>query len=113
MEGLGSWYKSIVHLKMNFDQIVTRHFSFRTILHFNLCSRFTDINHDLYQQNRIFPPKKIKILDSTIVRKITSPSNEKKTLPNPNNEEVHFRTGEFGICRVIFPKAMETNNKPT
>ena len=110
MEGLGSWYKSIVHLKMNCDQIVTRHISFRTILHFNLCSRFTDKNHDLYQQNRIFSPKRLKY---QIVRKITSPSNEKKTLPNPNNEEVHFRTGVFGICRVIFPKAMETNNKPT
>ena len=110
MEGLGSWYKSIVHLKMNCDQIVTRHFSFRTILHFNLCSRFTDKYHDLYQQNRIFSPKKIKISDST---KDNVTKQQKKTLPNPNNEEVHFRTGVFGICRVIFPKAMETNNKPT
>ena len=64
----------------------------------------------LYQQNRIFSPKKIKISDST---KDNVTKQRKKTLPNPNNEEVHFRTGVFGICRVIFPKAMETNNKPT
>ena len=97
---------------MNCDQIMTRHFSFRIILHFNLCSRLTDKNHDLLISAKPnILPKKIKISDST--KDNVTKQREKKTLPNPNNEEVHFRTGVFGICRVIFPKAMETNNKPT